>query len=99
MDWGVAAPVEFLTHGRIRPIEIFGYEWNDTAAFQARLASFLDNPDIVYVFHSPSETVFPRRDAFDALVAQRGLVTQTEQVIRQPDGKPVFTLVRVTKAP
>jgi hypothetical protein len=99
MDWGLAAPVEFLTEGRIRPIEVFGYEWNDSSAFQARLSSFLGNPDTVYVFHSPAETVFPRRDAFDALVAQRGAVTQTEQVIRQPDGKPVFMLVRVKRAP
>ena len=96
MDWGMAAQVEFLTAGRVRPVEIFGYDWNVDEAFGQRLRSFLDNPDSVYIFHSPAETVFPRREAFDALVSSRGQTTTTEEVYRQKDGKPMFTLVRVT---
>jgi len=96
MDWGMAAQVEFLTAGRVRPVEIFGYDWNVDEAFGQRLRSFLDNPDSVYIFHSPAETVFPRREAFDALVSSRGQTTTTEEVYRQKDGKPLFTLVRVT---
>jgi hypothetical protein len=96
MDWGMAAQVEFLTAGRVRPIEVFGYDWNVDKAFGERLTSFLDNPDSVYVFHSPAETVFPRREAFDALVSSRGQTTTTEEVYRQKDGKPMFTLVRVS---
>ena len=96
MDWGMAAQVEFLTAGRVRPVEIFGYDWNVDEAFGQRLRSFLDNPDSVYIFHSPAETVFPRREAFDALVSSRSQTTTTEEVYRQKDGKPLFTLVRVT---
>jgi hypothetical protein len=95
MDWGIAAQVQFLTQGRIRPIEIFGYDWNVDEGFGPRMRSFLGNPDSVYIFHAPSETVFPRRDAFDDLVRQAGKVSTTEQVLRQRDGKPIFLLVRV----
>lgn len=95
MDWGVAAQVEFLTGGRVRPAEIFGYDWRADEAFSQRLAPYLDDPGNVYVFHSPAETVFPRREAFDALVASRGQATTTEEVYRQKDGKAMFTVVKV----
>lgn len=96
MDWGFAAQVQFLTEGRVRPIEVFGYEWREDEGFAQRIETFLGNPDSVYIFHAPTETVFPRQEAFDRLVRQTGRVSATEMVIRQRDGKPMFTLVRVT---
>lgn len=98
IDWGIAAPVDYLTEGRVRPIELFGYDWGDNAGFRERVDAFLDNPDMVYVFHVPSEAVFPRLDAFNAQLAEKGKTSRTEQVIRQRDGKPIFTLVRVGDA-
>ena len=95
MDWGYAAQVEFLTEGHIHPIEIFGYEWNADEGFDQRLRSFIDNPDSVYIFHTPAATVFPRKDEFNALLSEEGKVSTTEAVFNQRDGKAVFSLVRV----
>jgi hypothetical protein len=39
--------------------------------------------------------VFPRKDEFNALLAEEGKVSTTEAVFNQRDGAAVFTLVRV----
>jgi hypothetical protein len=94
LDWGISAQVEFLTAGRVRPIEVFGYGWEVDPAFAERLAPFLASPDSVYIFHSQRETVFPRRDAFDHLVRQEGRVTHTEKVVTQRDGQALYLVMR-----
>jgi len=48
----------------------------------------------VYIFHTPAETVFPRKDEFNALLSEEGKASTTEAVYNQRDGKAVFTLVR-----
>lgn len=97
MDWGIDATVQFLTSGAVNPIELFGYEWEPTEAFEERLASFLLNPDNLYIFHSPGETVFHRRQAFDRLVLEMGMVSRVEEVILDRSGKSIFVLVRVSE--
>jgi 4-amino-4-deoxy-L-arabinose transferase-like glycosyltransferase len=97
MDWGIDATVQFLTVGAVNPIEIFGYEWESDEAFEERLVGFLPNPDNLYIFHSPGETVFHRRQAFDRLVVERGKVSQVEKVILDRSGKSIFVLVRVSE--
>jgi hypothetical protein len=97
MDWGIDAPVQFLTVGAVNPIEIFGYEWEPTEAFEERLGSFLSNPDNLYIFHSPGETVFHRRQAFDKLVVEMDKVSRVEEVILDRSGKSIFVLVRVSE--
>jgi len=97
MDWGIDAPVQFLTLGAVHPIEIFGYEWEPDEAFAERLARFLPNPDNLYIFHSPGETVFHRRQAFDRLVLAAGKVSRVEKVILDRSGKSLFVLVKVSE--
>ena len=97
MDWGIDATVQFLTVGAVNPIEIFGYEWEPDEAFEERLVRFLPNPDNLYIFHSPGETVFHRRRAFDRLVVEMGKVSWVEEVILDRSGKSIFVLVRVGK--
>jgi 4-amino-4-deoxy-L-arabinose transferase-like glycosyltransferase len=97
MDWGIDATVQFLTLGAVNPIEIFGYEWEPDRAFEERLVRFLPNPDSVYVFHSPGETIFHRRQAFDRLVVEMGKVGRVEEVILDRSGKSIFVLVRVSE--
>jgi 4-amino-4-deoxy-L-arabinose transferase-like glycosyltransferase len=97
MDWGIDATVQFLTLGAVNPIEIFGYEWEPDRAFEERLVRFLPNPDNVYVFHSPGETIFHRRQAFDRLVVEMGKVSRVEEVILDRSGKSIFVLVRVSE--
>ncbi len=97
MDWGIDATVQFLTLGAVNPIEIFGYEWEPTEAFEERLGSFLPNSDNLYIFHSPGETVFHRRQAFDRMVVEMGKVSRVEEVILDRSGKSIFVLVRVSE--
>ena len=97
MDWGIDATVQFLTLGAVNPVEIFGYEWESDEAFEERLVRFLANPDNLYIFHSPGETIFHRRRAFDRLVVEMGKVSRVEEVILDRSGKSIFVLVRVSE--
>jgi hypothetical protein len=97
MDWGIDAPVQFLTRETVNPIEIFGYEWESDEAFEERLGSFLPNPDNLYIFHSPGETIFHRRQAFDRLLVEMGKVSRVEKVVLDRSGKSIFVLVRVSE--
>lgn len=103
MDWGIAAPVQFLTRGQVRPIEVFGYNdiWEPDESFGPRLAAFLPNPDSVYIFHSPAETVYHRRQAFEQLVADMNKVSLVETTIYRGEGnrQPIFILLRVEDQP
>ncbi len=96
MDWGIDAPVQFLTSGAVNPIEIFGYEWETNEVFEESLGRFLAECDHLYIFHSPGETVYHRRQTFDRLVVEMGKVSQVEKVILDRSGKSIFVLVRVS---
>ncbi|MDH7485489.1 MAG: glycosyltransferase family 39 protein [Anaerolineae bacterium] len=97
LDWGIAAPVYFLTSGRVQPVELFGYERLDApdAGFAGRLQPFLE-PAVVFLFHVPEEEVFRgRRQAFDRAVAEAGLVPRVEEVFYERSGRLLFVLTRV----
>jgi hypothetical protein len=98
LDWGMDAPVRFLSENSVRPIEIFGYESPQAPDedFGTRLDSFLGNPDNVYLLHAPDQTVFAgRREAFLAAVAARGLTLTLERSFTQRDGTLLYELWRV----
>jgi hypothetical protein len=98
LDWGMDAPIRFLSEDTVHPIEIFGYESLTVPdeSFGARLDSFLDNPDNVYLLHAPDQAVFAgRREAFMAAVAEQGKAATLEQVFAQRDGTPLYELWRV----
>jgi len=95
LDWGIDAPVRYLSQGAVTPIEIFGYA--SPAApddgFDERLAPFLENPDNVYLLHSEGATVFAgRRESFLEAAAQAGLRPVLERTFAQRDGSPLFEL-------
>ncbi|MGQ9625798.1 MAG: ArnT family glycosyltransferase [Anaerolineae bacterium] len=92
LDWGFAAQVEFLTKGRVRPLEIFGYEWATDPTFAARLAPFLTQEDAIYIFRNPEVELFHRREAFEEIVAKAGRAIQVEQVIPNRNGQPIFLI-------
>ncbi|HAJ34086.1 MAG TPA: hypothetical protein DCL15_00120 [Chloroflexi bacterium] len=100
LDWGLDAPVRYLSEGAVTPIEIFGYASPEApdADFAARLAPFLANPDNVYVLHSPGATVFQGRAAvFFASVAAQHLTAVREQVFTQRDGTPLYEIWKVQR--
>ena len=98
LDWGMDAPVRYLSENTVRPLEIFGYASPAVpdADFGARLDAFLGNPDNVYLLHAPAQTVFAgRREAFMAAVAMHGQVATLEATFTQRDGTPLYELWRV----
>lgn len=97
MDWGFAPQVRLLTRGGILPDEIFGYTWEADEGFADRLAAALDDPDALFVFHFPQETIFPRREQFDAAARERGWQVEPLAIISRRDGAPVFEVVRVER--
>ncbi|MEX1020830.1 MAG: hypothetical protein WDZ49_14305 [Litorilinea sp.] len=98
LDWGMDAPVRFLTENTVRPIEIFGYASPDAPDddFVARLALFLDNPDNVYLLRDASQTVFAgRREVFLEQVQARNGTPVLAATFDQRDGTRLFELWRV----
>ena len=101
LDWGLDAPVRYLSQGTVQPIEIFGYASPDApdAAFDDRLAQFLPNPDNVYLLRGPDQSVFAgRRAAFLTAIAASGLTAHPEAEFSQRDGTVLFEVWRVEPA-
>ncbi|MCS7221742.1 MAG: glycosyltransferase family 39 protein [Anaerolineae bacterium] len=98
LDWGIAAPVYFLTKGRVNPVELFGYERLDAPdpGFEARLLPYLENPDTVYLFRSGDDTIFEgRRQALKELALREGRRFVREIVIRERTRRTAFRVMRV----
>ncbi len=100
LDWGMDAPVRFLSQGTVTPIEIFGYDQLEQPdpAFVQRLGLFLGNPQNVYLLHAPGFTVFQgRRQAFLDQAHLSGGTPILEKTFSQRDGTPLFELWRVVR--
>ena len=100
LDWGVDAPVRYLTAGQVNPVEVFGYERLDgpDGGFAGRIGPFLDNPDNLYVTHAGEFTIFRgRAEALGQLAVARGL--RLEEVARfgERSGRLLFLVYRVVK--
>jgi len=99
LDWGLDAPVRYLSQGAVRPIEIFGYASPQAPDpdFQTRLEMFLPNADNVYLLRAPGQAVFAgRRESFIDAAADVDLTPMLEQTFTQRDGVPLYELWRVT---
>ncbi|MEZ4662098.1 MAG: hypothetical protein R2911_31490 [Caldilineaceae bacterium] len=97
LDWGIDAPVRFLSQGRVTPIEIFGYASvaAPDAAFVERLALFWPT-QTMFICCARGQTVFQgRRQRFIEAAAKRGRRAVLEQTFAQRDGTPLFELWRV----
>lgn len=98
LDWGIEAPVRFLSEGNVRPIEIFGYSslQEPDTGFTDRLAPFLENFDNVYLLRAPGNEVFQgRRAAFERMVDERNGRLEREEIYTQLDGTPLYERWRV----
>ena len=99
LDWGIDAPVRFLTVGRVAPREVFGYEYLDRpdAGFAERVRPFLEDPSTLYVAHTPGDTVFRGRvEALETLAAERGMQLQEVGRVAERSLRPLFLIYRVT---
>jgi len=99
LDWGIDAPVRFLTAGRVAPVEVFGYEQlhEPDAGFWERVRPFLEDPATLYVARMPEDTVFRGRvEALEALAAERGMQLQEVGRVAERSLRPLFLIYRVT---
>ena len=99
LDWGLEAPIRFLSAGTVSPIEVFGYAslLEPDEAFDLRIEPFLDNANNVYLLRTPGNELFQgRRAAFQRLVEERNGRLQREQVYAQRDGTPLYERWRVS---
>lgn len=90
MDWGIAAPVTFLTLGEVTPVEAFGYDWETDADFTARLERFIDEPGSLYLWRAPDEIIFDRSDDFRRLYEPRDLEEDILEAFYERSGRPVL---------
>lgn len=100
LDWGIAAPVRYLSEGTVTPIELFGYRdlHQPDPEFGQQLMPFLANPANVYLLHAPAQTVFHgRREALEAASQQQGLRLILEERFTQRDGVPLVEIWRVVR--
>jgi len=100
LDWGLDAPVRFLTTGQVNPIEVFGYTGLDAPdpGFTDRVRPFLANPDNVYLAHAPEETVFRGRvETLTALAQAQGLTLREEARFAERSGRPLFVVYRAVR--
>jgi len=100
LDWGIDAPVRYLTGGLANPVETFGYERLDApdSGFADRVNPFTNNPDNLYVAHAGEFTVFRGRvEALAALAAGRGMKLQEVARFAERSGRPLFLVYRVLK--
>ena len=95
MDWGIAAPVTFLTLGRITPVETFGYAWQTDADFESRLRPFVQDPATIYLWRAPDEIIFDRSDAFRAVYEPLGLEEDIAEAFYERSGRPVLGATRL----
>jgi 4-amino-4-deoxy-L-arabinose transferase-like glycosyltransferase len=95
MDWGIAAPITFLTLGRVAPIEAFGYDWEADSAFASRLDPFMDDPASIYLWRAPDEIIFDRSSDFRQLYAARGLEEDILEAFYERSGRPVLGATRL----
>ena len=100
LDWGMEAPVRFLSEGSVRPVEVFGYISlsEPDKAFIQRMEPFLRNVDNVYLLRAPGNELFRgRREAFERIVKERSGRLELEKVYVQQDGTPLYERWRVRR--
>jgi hypothetical protein len=95
MDWGIAAPVAFLTLGEVTPVEAFGYEWETGPDFDARLEQFISDPASLYLWRSPDEIIFDRGEDFRRLYEPLGLEEDILEAFYERSGRPVLGVTRL----
>ena len=97
LDWGIDAPVRYLTDNRVEPLEIFGYDRLDAPdpGFEQRAAQFLPDLSRFYIARMPENTVFAgRREALQAAAAARGLDLTVVEAFYDRSGKTMFVVLR-----
>lgn len=95
MDWGLAAPVTYLTAGRVTPTEVFGYVWQPDEDLTLRLQGFISRPETLYLWRAPDEIIFDRSPQFKALYRPLNLEETIEAAFYERSGRPILGVTRL----
>ena len=96
LDWGIAAPIEYLTDGTKRVEEFYGFTPTVPPDFAAALQKRFGRGEL-YVTHAQYQEAFQRRQAFLDAVKAAGLRAETVNVSIRKDGWPMIEVWRVVK--
>jgi len=97
MDWGLAAPVTYLTHGQVNAIEIFGYQWQSDVKLSGRLQQAIERPNALYLWRAPNEIIFDRSGQFKALYRPKNLQENIEEAFYEKSGRPLLGVTRLVE--
>ncbi len=97
MDWGLAAPVTYLTHGQVMATELFGYKWQSGIQLTERLNGFIAQPDTLYLWRAPDEIIFDRSAEFKAIYRPQNLEETIEEAFYEKSGRPILGVTRLVK--
>jgi 4-amino-4-deoxy-L-arabinose transferase-like glycosyltransferase len=95
MDWGLAAPVAYLTRGRVNPTEIFGYAWQSDLQLGHWLGGYIAQPDTLYLWRAPDEIIFDRSADFKALYRPQMLEETIVAAFYEKSGRPLLGITRL----
>ena len=98
MDWGLAAPVTFLTAGRVTPREIFGYEWAASDRFSELIAPYLAPKGAIFLWRAPEEIIFDRSPDFKALYRPLALEETILAAFYERSGRPILGATELVPA-
>ena len=90
MDWGLAAPITYLTAGRVTPIEVFGYDWGDVTPFERIVRPHLTARRTLFLWRAPEETIFHRSEEFQAMYRPLNLEEDILAAFYERSGRPVL---------
>ncbi|MDX1521805.1 MAG: hypothetical protein R3264_09275 [Anaerolineae bacterium] len=97
MDWGLTAPIIYLTGGQVAPVEVFGYAWTPDVALESRLTRFIDDPATVYLWRAPDEVIFDRSPEFKAFYRPLALEETIEAAFYERSGRPILGITRLVE--
>jgi len=90
MDWGLSAPVTFLTGGTVTPVEVFGYDWGDTSRFEAVVTPQLAPQTAIFLWRAPDIIIFDRSGAFKSLYRPQNLEEDILAAFYDRSGTPLY---------
>jgi 4-amino-4-deoxy-L-arabinose transferase-like glycosyltransferase len=98
MDWGLAAPITFLTAGRVTPIESFGYAWAGNDRFAGIITPHLSPQGAIFLWRAPDEIIFDRSADFKALYRPLNLEETILAAFYERSGRPVMGATQLVPA-
>jgi hypothetical protein len=97
MDWGLAAPVTYLSGGRVMPVEIFGYDWQSDVQLTGWLEDYIAQPATLYLWRAPDEIIFDRSADFKVLYRPKNLEETIEGAFYERSGRPLLGVTRLVE--